>query len=43
MSLADALFSATRKRVQAFLFGQPERGFYAKELIGLVGAGSGAV
>ena len=27
----------------AFLFGQPERSFYATELIGLVSAGSGAV
>jgi len=42
-SLADALFSATQQRVLAFLFGQPERSFYATELIGLVGAGSGAV
>ncbi len=41
--LADALFSATRQRVLAFLFGQPERSFFATELIGLVGAGSGAV
>lgn len=42
-SLADALFSATQQRVLAFLFGQPERSFYANELIRLVGAGSGAV
>ena len=42
-SLADALFSATQQRVLAFLFGQPERSFFATELIGLVGAGSGAV
>lgn len=42
-SLVDALFSATRQRVLAFLFGQPERSFFATELIGLVGAGSGAV
>ena len=42
-SLADALFSATQQRVLAFLFGQPGRSFFATELIGLVGAGSGAV
>jgi len=43
VSPADALFSSTRQRVLAFLFGQPERSFYATELIGLVAAGSGAV
>jgi predicted nucleotidyltransferase len=43
MNLADALFSATQQRVLAFLFGQPERSFYATELIRIVGAGSGAV
>ncbi len=42
-SLADALFSSTQQRVLAWLFGQPERSFYATELIGLAGAGSGAV
>ena len=42
-SLSDALFSATQQRVFAFLFGQPERSFFATELIGLIGAGSGAV
>lgn len=42
-NLADALFSSTRQRVLGYLFGQPERSFFANELIGLVGAGSGAV
>lgn len=42
-SLADALFSTTQQRVLGLLFGQPSRSFYATELIGLVGAGSGAV
>jgi predicted nucleotidyltransferase len=42
-SLADALFSATQQRVLAYLFGQPERSFFATELIGLAGGGSGAV
>lgn len=43
LSLADALFSGTQQRVLALLFGQPGRSFYATELIGLAGAGSGAV
>jgi predicted nucleotidyltransferase len=42
-SLADALFSTTQQRVLALLFGQPDRSFYATELIGLAGAWSGAV
>jgi predicted nucleotidyltransferase len=42
-SLADALFSTTQQRVLGLLFGQPERSFYATELIGLARAGSGAV
>ena len=41
--LADALFSATQQRVLALLFGQPGRSFFTNELIGMVGAGSGAV
>ncbi len=41
--LADALFSRTRQRVLGLLFGQADRTFYATEMIGLVGAGSGAV
>ena len=42
-SLADALFTATQQRVLALLFGQPERSFFATELISLARAGSGAV
>ncbi|HKY02188.1 MAG TPA: nucleotidyltransferase domain-containing protein [Burkholderiales bacterium] len=42
-SLADALFSKTQQRVLGLLFGQPQRSFFATEVIGLVGAGSGAV
>ncbi len=42
-SLADALFSTVQQRVLAYLFGQPERSFFATELIRLVGGGSGAV
>jgi len=43
ISLADALFSGTQQRVLALLFGQPDRSFYANELITLTGSGSGAV
>jgi predicted nucleotidyltransferase len=42
-SLGDALFTGTQQRVLALLFGQPARSFYANELIGLAGMGSGAV
>lgn len=42
-SLADALFSTTQQRVLGLVFGQPERSFYATELIGMAKAGSGAV
>ncbi|CAM5189094.1 hypothetical protein CDEF62S_01474 [Castellaniella defragrans] len=42
-SLADALFTRTKQRVLAILFGHPERSFYAKEIIGLASSGSGAV
>lgn len=41
--LGDALFSSTQQRVLAYLFGHPERTFFANELIGLTCAGSGAV
>lgn len=41
--LAAALFSGTRQRVLALLFGQPARSFYTAELIERVGSGSGAV
>lgn len=42
-NLADALFPRTQQRVLALLFGQPERSFYATEIIRLADAGSGAV
>lgn len=41
--LGDALFSTTQQRVFAYLFGQPDRSFFANELITLTGGGSGAV
>ncbi len=43
VSLADALFSQTRQSVLGLLFGQPDKSFFATEVIGRVGAGSGAV
>jgi predicted nucleotidyltransferase len=42
-SLADALFSSTQQRVLGLLFGQPDRSFFATEIIERLGAGSGAV
>lgn len=42
-SLADALFTTTQQRVLALLFGQPNRSFYASEMIERTGSGSGAV
>jgi predicted nucleotidyltransferase len=42
-SLASALFSVTQQRVLGLLFGQPERSYYATEVINLAGAGSGGV
>jgi predicted nucleotidyltransferase len=41
-SLADALFTKTQQRVLRVLFGQPDRSFYASELIRNAGTGSGA-
>jgi predicted nucleotidyltransferase len=42
-SLADALFSTTQQRVLGLLFGQPQRSFYAGEVIAMAQSGSGAV
>jgi predicted nucleotidyltransferase len=42
-SLAGALFTATQQRVLGALFGQPNRSFYANELISIVRGGTGAV
>ena len=41
--IGGALFSKTQRAVLALLFGQPERSFYAKEIISLAGVGSGSV
>lgn len=40
---AEALFTKTQQRVLSLLFGQPQRSFYANELIGLAQSGSGTV
>lgn len=39
----DALFTTTQQRVLGLLFCQPERSFYASEVIGRARVGSGAV
>lgn len=41
--LADALFTTTQQRVLGLLFGQPDRSFFATEIINLAAVGSGAV
>lgn len=41
-SLAAALFTTTQQRVLGLLFGQPDRSFFATEIIALAGGGSGA-
>ena len=43
VGLADALFTKVQQRVLGLLFGNPERSFYANELIELAGTGTGAV
>jgi hypothetical protein len=40
---ANALFTKTQQRVLGVLFGQPDRSFYASEIIGLAASGSGSV
>lgn len=42
-SIADALFTASQQRVLSALFGQPDRSYYANELIGLAAGGTGAI
>ena len=41
--IASALFPKVRQRVLAVLFGNPNRSFYANELIALAQSGTGAV
>ena len=42
-TMADALFPKVRQRVLAVLFGNPDRSFYANEVIALAQSGTGAV
>lgn len=42
-SLADALFTQVQQRVLGILFGNPDRSYYANEIIRLAGVGTGAV
>lgn len=42
-NVASALFTSTQQRVLALLFGQPSRSYFTTEIIGLAGAGTGAV
>lgn len=42
-AIADALFGATQQRVLGLLFGQPNRSFFATELMSLAESGRGAV
>jgi predicted nucleotidyltransferase len=42
-SLIDALFTSTRQRLLALLFGQPDRTFFTREIIELAQSGTGAV
>lgn len=42
-SITDALFSRTQQRVLGLLFGEPERSFFATEIIERAGAGRGSV
>ena len=43
ITMADALFPKVRQRVLALLFGNPDRSFFANEIIGLAQSGTGAV
>ncbi len=41
--MADALFSTSQQRALSYIYGQPEKSFYASELIRLSAGGSGAI
>jgi predicted nucleotidyltransferase len=43
IGLADALFSKVQQRVLGVLFGNPDRSYFANEVIALAGSGTGAV
>jgi predicted nucleotidyltransferase len=42
-TITDFLFTSTQQRLLGLLFGQPDRSFYANELIALAASGVGAV
>ena len=42
-TMADALFPKVRQRILAVFFGNPDRSFYANEVIALAQSGTGAV
>ena len=42
-SLGEALFSKTQRQVLGLLFGNPDRSFYAKEIVRFAGVGIGTV
>lgn len=41
--LSDALFSKTQRQVLSLLFGNPDKSFYAKEIVRYAGVGVGSV
>ena len=43
IGLAEALFSKTQRQVLGLLFGNPDRSYYAKEVVRLAGVGIGTV
>ena len=43
IDIGDALFTKSRQRVLAVLFGNAERSFYLNEIIELAGIGTGAI
>lgn len=43
LRLGDVLFSKTQQRVLGLLFGNPDRSYYAKEIVRYAGVGIGSV
>jgi predicted transcriptional regulator len=43
LRLGDVLFSKTQQRVLGLLFGNPDRSYYAKEIVRFAGVGIGSV
>ena len=41
--MGEALFTKTQRRVLGLLFGNPDRSYYANEIVRFAGAGIGAV